>query len=81
MHPFLARKATQFYRVPESTLCDICEGDDCGESCQPKAQELTQDTAQAQPKNEAKTGNGSAVIVSSPLFLLISVVINNFFKF
>jgi CD109 antigen len=32
------RRARQFYHAPESTLCDICESDDCIEKCTPKAE-------------------------------------------
>lgn len=30
----LARRARIFYRGPRATLCDICEGEDCGDTCE-----------------------------------------------
>lgn len=36
---FVARQARTFYKLPETTLCDICEGDDCGDSCTIRAEE------------------------------------------
>lgn len=36
---FAARRARQFYRMRETTLCDICEGNDCGDNCEIRASE------------------------------------------
>lgn len=30
---FVARTARIFYQNRKTTLCDICEGDDCGDIC------------------------------------------------
>lgn len=35
---FTARRARVFYRGPTATLCDICEGEDCGNICSVEAE-------------------------------------------
>ncbi|XP_055540110.1 thioester-containing protein 1 allele R1-like isoform X6 [Wyeomyia smithii] len=44
-----SRIARQFYDGPRSTLCDICENEDCGESCSIRSQK------QRSPKEETGT--------------------------
>lgn len=34
-----ARRARQFYRMRETSLCDICEGSDCDKNCKIRASE------------------------------------------
>lgn len=34
LHLIVARRARMFYKMREATLCDICEGSDCSDTCQ-----------------------------------------------
>lgn len=44
-----SRIARQFYDGPKSTVCDICENEDCGESCSIRSQK------QRSPKDDGNT--------------------------
>uniref|UniRef100_A0A1Q3FP24 CD109 antigen n=1 Tax=Culex tarsalis TaxID=7177 RepID=A0A1Q3FP24_CULTA len=50
-----SRIARQFYDGPKSTVCDICENEDCGESCSIRSQK------QRSPKDENGTADVKAV--------------------
>lgn len=50
-----SRVARQFYNGPKSTVCDICENEDCGESCSIRSQK------QRSPKDENGTVDGKSV--------------------
>uniref|UniRef100_A0A1S4J5W5 CD109 antigen n=1 Tax=Culex quinquefasciatus TaxID=7176 RepID=A0A1S4J5W5_CULQU len=50
-----SRIARQFYDGPKSTVCDICENEDCGESCSIRSQK------QRSPKDDNGTADVKAV--------------------
>ncbi|XP_038106495.1 CD109 antigen isoform X6 [Culex quinquefasciatus] len=50
-----SRIARQFYDGPKSTVCDICENEDCGESCSIRSQK------QRSPKDDNGTADVRAV--------------------
>lgn len=80
----LARRARQFYRMREITLCDICEGADCSDTCQVRA------SGQRSPKSAFGNGDDelrafatSSALASSILcstVTVISILIFNIFN-
>lgn len=76
---FLARRARQFYRMRETTLCDICEGSDCSDTCQVRAsQQRSPKSAFDDEGEEARVTetSGSQSIFNSILILVTSVAIH-----
>lgn len=51
-----------FYEAPTATLCDICEGSDCGDKCTVKAEEQRSSTG---PENYFETVEGRKVAQST----------------
>ena len=41
----LARRARMFYKMREATLCDICEGSDCSDTCEIRASKQRSETS------------------------------------
>jgi hypothetical protein len=78
---FPARRASQFYKAKQSDLCDICEGDECGEACKIKAQKrVSERSGRSQLDDSAaeKSEKGSSSKISSPLTILILIAITKF---
>ncbi|XP_058450670.1 thioester-containing protein 1 allele R1-like isoform X2 [Malaya genurostris] len=73
-----SRIARQFYDGPKSTLCDICENEDCGQSCTIKSQKQRspkdESSVGVQPKSSA-TNSGSLSVV---LFIATSILLKLF---
>lgn len=72
-----ARRATQFYSAKASTLCDICEEEDCGESCEVKASKRISERSEnieAKPKPAADAKDASSQL-SSPAIILALIAI------
>lgn len=71
----LARRARMFYQVHKSSLCDICEGDDCKEKCTARAEpqikaDTTRDNRDEQlSKSSTSTITGSVLLVAVAFFL------------
>lgn len=65
----LARRATQFYKAKTAHLCDICDGDDCGETC--KAQSAKRVSERSEKTDAVNVdAKGQSNKLSSPLFLI-----------
>ncbi|XP_066246674.1 thioester-containing protein 1 allele R1-like [Euwallacea similis] len=65
-----SRRARIFYRGPKATLCDICEGEDCGDICT-----ATPRARQGPDSEEDGTGGGANIrtmvsLVLIPLFFM-----------
>jgi hypothetical protein len=76
---FPARRATQFYKAKQADLCDICEGDDCGEACKIKAQKrisTRSEKIQGEEASVEKSDKGSSNKISSPVTILIFIAIS-----
>lgn len=74
---FLARRARQFYRMRETTLCDICEGSDCSDTCQVRASQQRSPKSAFDDEGEEATvmqTDGSESIDSSILILVTSLM-------
>ncbi|XP_055710660.1 thioester-containing protein 1 allele R1-like isoform X3 [Phlebotomus papatasi] len=72
-----ARRARMFYSANPASLCDICEGDDCGDSCTPKAQQQTLDREPESPLDRASVSHSSTT--ESFTFLIFGSLIARFF--
>ncbi|CRK99836.1 CLUMA_CG013142, isoform B [Clunio marinus] len=71
-----SRRATQFYRAKKADLCDICEGDDCGETCRVQAEKRISERSQksvVDPFAQTTETKGQANKISSPLTVFIKV--------
>lgn len=68
---FIARRARVFYEAQTATLCDICEGEQCGDTCSSNPRGNSQ-TGQ-NIKNEPASGNG--LLANSLLVLLASAIL------
>lgn len=75
----LARRATQFYKAKTAHLCDICDGDDCGESCKVQAAKRVSERSE---KTDAVNvdAKGQSNKLSSPLILIALIAISKVFK-
>uniref|UniRef100_A0A6B2E4V8 CD109 antigen n=1 Tax=Phlebotomus kandelakii TaxID=1109342 RepID=A0A6B2E4V8_9DIPT len=72
-----ARKARMFYSANPASLCDICEGDDCGESCTPQAQQQMAENEPTSPLDKP-TARSSSSTVESLTFLILGSLISRF---
>nr|XP_029708913.1 CD109 antigen-like isoform X3 [Aedes albopictus] len=69
-----SRIARQFYNGPAAGLCDICENEDCGNSCSIKSQK------QRSPKDESvPAGKSGAVAVTLGLQLIVAALLVRLF--
>ena len=78
---FSARRARQFYRMRETTLCDICEGSDCSETCQIRASQQRSANGsdfesyfEGEERARVMETSHSITIYSSTLVLIASVL-------
>ncbi|XP_059619137.1 CD109 antigen-like isoform X4 [Phlebotomus argentipes] len=72
-----ARRARMFYSANPASLCDICEGDDCGQSCTPQAQQQTSDKEPGSPLDRPGPV-GSSSKVESLIYLVLGSLITRF---
>lgn len=74
-----ARRATQFYKAKQADLCDICEGDDCGEACKIRAQKRISTRSEKSQAEEVasaeKPDKDSSNKLSSPFTIMILIAI------
>lgn len=75
----LARRARIFYRGPRATLCDICEGEDCGDTCEAafRAQKSLINSEDDDDDNDKST---STLTRSVLLILLTSLILIRLFR-
>lgn len=75
----LARRATQFYKAKTAHLCDICDADDCGETCKVQAAKRVSERSE---KTDAVNvdAKGQSNKLSSPLILIALIAISRVFK-
>lgn len=80
---FSAKEARVFYEAPTASICDICEGSDCGnDKCTIKAEEQR---SSAVPENyfEKEAGNprtsGCPKTTSAILGMIVSAVLARLF--
>lgn len=66
----LARQSRMFYKTQETTLCDICEGDDCGEMCKVRAEKQSSASASADNMNSS-----SSISTGAVSFVLASITV------
>lgn len=75
----LARRATQFYKAKQADLCDICDGEECGEACKIKAQKrisVRSEKSQTEDSSAQQSDSkGQSNKMSSPVTILIVVAI------
>lgn len=67
-----ARQSRMFYKTQETTLCDICEGEDCGEMCKVRAEK--QSSAGAAADNASASSSirsGTASFALATLSVLV----------
>lgn len=75
---YTARRARMFYKVPNVSLCEICEADDCTEACliqASKQRSSTSDTAAGRSSDGKGTANRK--FPQMPLFALILISVTN----
>lgn len=75
----LARRARQFYRMRETTLCDICEGSDCSDTCQIRASQQRSPDFESYFEDEERarvmeTSHCPTIYNSSTLVLVASLL-------
>ncbi|GLG95490.1 uncharacterized protein GBIM_02438 [Gryllus bimaculatus] len=63
-----SRRARMFYEPQKATLCDICEGEDCGDVC----------SSRPKPRNQDSTADGGSSELGKPLGCIISTIIFTF---
>lgn len=69
----LARRARQFYRMRETTLCDICEGADCSDTCEIRASQQRSAKSLFDEEETARVMETShANITSGSIFILVA---------
>lgn len=71
-----ARRARQFYRMKQTTLCDICEGSDCNENCQIRA--LKQESAPSifeEIEASAKSVPGKSAATTIQLIEFLTIIL------
>lgn len=61
-----------FYSIPEASLCDICENDDCGEACAIRADEQ---------KAEDTHTSGGSILSSSFIQIVVVLISKNVMRF
>lgn len=72
---FVARRATQFYKARPAALCDICDGDDCGESCKVQAAKRVSERSERTETESDGVSKGKSDRISYSLSLLIVAAI------
>lgn len=80
---FIARRGRQFYKAPSVTLCDICEGDSCGEDCQIRAsqQKAAKSIFDEEEKKNKREPSGASITNIHVLCILICSLISSVFMF
>lgn len=60
-----------FYKTQETTLCDICEGDDCGEMCKVRAEKQSSASNSGDIiRSSSSTRSGRASVVMAALTVI-----------
>lgn len=74
---FIARRATQFYSAKTAGLCDICDEEDCGETCKVKAYKRVSERSEKSLNNEPRAADEKDVSsqLSSPITILVLIAI------
>ncbi|XP_055295249.1 thioester-containing protein 1 allele R1-like isoform X3 [Sitodiplosis mosellana] len=76
-----SRRARQFYRMRETTLCDICEGSDCSDTCQIRASQQRSSNGsfdsyfEGEERARVMETSNSPTIYSSTLVLVASLLL------
>jgi hypothetical protein len=82
---FTARRARNFYKAKVADLCDICDGEDCGEDCKVKAQKRVSTRSEKSTADDSvadkDNGKGQSNKLSSPVTILILVAIMKVLNF
>ncbi|GAB0100917.1 CD109 [Sergentomyia squamirostris] len=73
-----AKRARQFYSANPSSLCDICEADDCGDACTPKAQQQTSGREPGKPIDGPPMMSCSSITQSLTFLILGSLAVRFF---
>lgn len=61
-----------FYKTQETTLCDICEGEDCGEMCKVRAEKQSSASASGDIIRSSSTiSSGKASLILATLSVLV----------
>lgn len=71
-----ARRARMFYKTAETTLCDICEGAECDESCKIQAAEQRSGGALDQPDIWAQSGGAKANLAAIGVLAVVALAIS-----
>lgn len=75
-----SRIARQFYDGPKSTVCDICENEDCGESCSIRSQKQRSPKEDSNSTAGGKAASGAANIGAlSALNFAVAVLLMKMF--
>jgi hypothetical protein len=75
-----ARRATQFYSAKTASLCDICDEDDCGETCKIKASKrVSERSEKTQVQSREADAKDASSQLSSPLAIFALVAITKLF--
>ncbi|XP_058816280.1 thioester-containing protein 1 allele R1-like, partial [Topomyia yanbarensis] len=73
-----SRIARQFYDGPKSTLCDICENEDCGQSCTIKSQKQRSPKDAQYGETVMVTSAGSSIHSIALSFIVVAVLVKLF---
>lgn len=72
----LARRARQFYRMREASLCDICEGSDCSDTCQIRASQ--QRSGKSAFDDEEQIAHITETSASTPIYNSTVILVATF---
>lgn len=73
-----ARRARQFYRMRETSLCDICEGSDCDKNCEIRASEQKSFFENIEKETGTVSGRSqshSSIKTASSVLLMVTTTI------
>lgn len=70
----VARRARMFYKMREATLCDICEGTDCSDTCQIRASKQRSGTSAFDDEEQIArvTPTSHSSTIQNSIFILVA---------
>lgn len=60
-----------FYSIPEASLCDICENEDCGESCKIRADKQKSNIGEADNDFRITSGSNISLANIEQIFIVL----------
>lgn len=69
-----------FYKMREATLCDICEGSDCSDTCQVRASRQRSETSAFDDQEQIAriTPTSHSTTLQNSAFILVAIYLLNY---